>query len=109
MESWVKNTDILLFVPFLGIGGKKSLSLLFSSDQIKWPEAFQWPTGKWTNVRILVDKIITRPCTVAPMPFIWDRDREKKRHRPSLVWEWSDAKIGASDRPPVHCWEAKII
>lgn len=44
------------------------------------------------------------------IPFIWEERLEgKKKHRPLLVWEWSDAKMGACDGLPSTCWETKII
>ena len=61
-----------------------------------------------TTARFLFDKVIHR--IVGPVPFIWgQRLEEKKSHRLLLVWEWLDAKMGASDESSSTCWEAKII
>ena len=35
-----KNSGVLLLVPFLGVRNKNYFPLLFSNNQIKWPEAF---------------------------------------------------------------------
>lgn len=89
-----------LCFPFPGIKNKKSLFSAFQSlpNQMAW----DFLLGS-QEVEPLPDSFTSHA------PDIWVQRLEgKKRHRPLVAWERSDAKMGASDGPLSTCWEAKI-